>query len=263
MTTRETSSDMTDPFSLAGKVALVTGGATGIGQACAAALALAGADIAITVNRSPGAGTAAMVVAAGRRAIEVPADLAALDGGGMHRLVSEVEAKLGPIDILVNNAGIIRRADAVDYAEEDWSAVVGANLDAVWRLTQACGRGMVARRSGRIVNIASLLSFQGGIRVPAYAASKHAVAGLTKALANEWAASGVCVNAIAPGYIVTANTDALRADPKRSADILARIPASRWGDPADIAGACVFLCAPASAYVNGQVLAVDGGWMAR
>jgi 2-deoxy-D-gluconate 3-dehydrogenase len=250
-------------FSLQGKVALVTGGATGIGQACAIALAEAGADVAITVNRSPGDDTAGKVLSHGRRAAQVPADLAALDSAGMDRLVDTVEAELGPVDILINNAGIIRRADAVDYSDADWSAVISANLDAVWRLTRAAGRRMVARKQGRIVTIASLLSFQGGIRVPAYAASKHAVAGLTKALANEWAAHGVSVNAIAPGYIVTANTEALRADPKRSADILGRIPAGRWGDPSDIAGACVFLSSPAAAYVNGHVLVVDGGWMAR
>jgi 2-deoxy-D-gluconate 3-dehydrogenase len=253
----------TTSFSLEGKVALVTGGATGIGRACAIALAKAGADVALTVNRSPAAETVAAIRAAGRKALEVPVDLAALDAAGGDNLVDAVEASLGPIDILVNNAGIIRRADAVDYSDEDWSAVIAANLDAVWRLTRAAGRRMVARKSGRVVTIASLLSFQGGIRVPAYAASKHAVAGLTKALANEWAAHGVSVNAIAPGYIVTANTEALRADPKRSADILGRIPAGRWGDPADIAGACVFLSSPAAAYVNGHVLVVDGGWMAR
>jgi 2-dehydro-3-deoxy-D-gluconate 5-dehydrogenase len=251
------------PFSLAGKVALVTGGATGIGQACAVALAEAGADVAITVHRSPGAGTAEAVRATGRRCAEIGADLASLDAAGMESLVADVGRALGPLDILVNNAGIIRRADAVDYSDEDWSAVMGANLDSVWRLTRAAGRGMLARGGGRVVNIASLLSFQGGIRVPAYAAAKHAVAGLTKALANEWAPSGISVNAIAPGYIVTANTAALRADPKRSADILSRIPAGRWGDPADIAGACVFLSGPAAAYINGHVLAVDGGWLAR
>ncbi|MGL5114147.1 MAG: 2-dehydro-3-deoxy-D-gluconate 5-dehydrogenase KduD [Beijerinckiaceae bacterium] len=253
----------THPFSLEGRVALVTGGATGIGMACAVALAEAGADVAITVNRSPGTEALAAIRATGRRALELPADLSAMDAAAMSALVAKVEFELGPLAILVNNAGIIRRADAVDYSEDDWSAVISTNLDAVWRLTQAAGKVMTARGHGRIVTIASLLSFQGGIRVPAYAASKHAVAGLTKALANEWAAKGVSVNAIAPGYIVTANTDALRADPKRSADILSRIPAGRWGDAKDIAGAAVFLASDAAVYVNGHIMTVDGGWMAR
>lgn len=251
------------PFSLEGRVALVTGGATGIGMASAVALAAAGADVALTVNRSPGDEAVRAIEALGRKALAVSADLANLDGKGMTALVADVERQLGPLNILVNNAGIIRRADAVDFPEDDWSAVIQTNLDAVWRLTQAAGKVMVARKSGRIVTIASLLSFQGGIRVPAYAASKHAVAGLTKALANEWAAHGVSVNAVAPGYIETANTEALRADPKRSADILARIPAGRWGQPSDIAGAVVFLASDAAQYINGHVLTVDGGWMAR
>ncbi len=250
-------------FSLSGQIALVTGGATGIGAAIATALARAGADVAVTVNSSPADETCAAIRAAGRQAAEVRADLAALDTKGCAALVDEVEAGLGPVSILINNAGTIRRADAVDMTEDDWSAVIDINLNAVWLLTQAAGTRMVARGRGKIISIASLLSFQGGIRVPAYTASKHAVAGLTKALANEWAPRGVNVNAIAPGYIVTANTKALREDPLRSRQILDRIPAGRWGEAADIAGTAVFLASPAADYIHGQILAVDGGWLAR
>jgi 2-deoxy-D-gluconate 3-dehydrogenase len=167
------------------------------------------------------------------------------------------------VDVLVNNAGTIRRAPAVDHSLEDWSLVLRTNLDAVFLLSQQIGRGMIARGSGKIVNVASLLAFSGGITVPGYTASKHAVAGITKALANEWASKGINVNAIAPGYMETANTEPLRADAKRTAEITARIPAGRWGTPADLAGAVVFLASPASDYINGHVLVVDGGWMAR
>jgi 2-deoxy-D-gluconate 3-dehydrogenase len=250
-------------FSLDGRVALVTGAASGIGQAIAIALADAGADVAATAHSRSAADTCTAVRQLGRRAVELPVDLGHLTAAGAAALLDHAEAALGPVDILVNNAGIIRRADAVAFAEADWRAVVATNLDAVWFLSQVAGQRMLARGYGRVIQIASLLSFQGGIRVPAYAAAKHAVAGVTKALANEWAAGGVTVNAIAPGYIETTNTEALRADPKRSADILARIPAGRWGSPADIAGAAVFLASDAAGYVTGQVLAVDGGWLAR
>lgn len=252
---------MTSPFSLEGRVALVTGGAGGIGQAIALGLAQAGADVAVVVNSGTADATRAGVEEAGRRFLSVRADLA--DPAAIAPLVAEVEAGLGPIDILVNNAGIIRRHDAADHPQEDWRAVLDVNLDAVWRLSQTVGRGMLDQGRGKIINVASLLAFQGGIRVPAYTASKHAVAGLTKALANEWAARGVNVNAIAPGYIETDNTAALRADPERSKAILDRIPAGRWGDPADLTGAAVFLASGASDYVHGHVLVVDGGWLAR
>jgi 2-dehydro-3-deoxy-D-gluconate 5-dehydrogenase len=250
-------------FSLAGQTALVTGGATGIGAAIAIAFATAGADVAITVNTRSGGDVLSSVRQTGRKAMEVPADLARMDGAAMERMVDAVEAGLGPVSVLVNSAGIIRRADAAQYSATDWDAVIDVNLNAVWRVTQAVGNRMIARSRGSIVTIASLLSFQGGIRVPAYTASKHAVAGLTKALANEWAAHGVNVNAIAPGYIETANTEALRADAARSRQILDRIPAGRWGRPEDIAGTAVFLASDAARYVHGQVIAVDGGWLAR
>ena len=252
-----------NPFALDGTAALVTGGATGIGQAIAVALARAGADVAVTVNTRPAEDTVAAVEAEGRRAASLPCDLAGLDAGRAEALLDEAERRLGPVQILVNNAGIIRRADATAHTDADWDAVMDVNLTAVWRLSRAAGRRMLAKGRGRVVTIASLLSFQGGIRVPGYAAAKHAVAGLTKALANEWAGRGIAVNAVAPGYIATTNTQALREDPARSRQILERIPAGRWGDAADIAGAVVFLASPAAAYVHGHVLVVDGGWMAR
>lgn len=251
-------------FLLTGRRALVTGGASGLGQAIALALAGAGADVAITVHRRPGDATLAAITATGRQARALAVDLAALTPAKASELVAAAEAALGGgVDILINNAGIIRRAEAAHHSEDDWRAVMATNLDAVWHLCQAAGGPMLARGHGRIVNIASLLSFQGGVRVPGYAAAKHGVAGLTKALANEWAGRGLGVNAIAPGYVETANTDALRADPDRSRQILERIPAGRWGRPEDIAGAAVFLASPAAAYVHGHVLCVDGGWMAR
>jgi 2-deoxy-D-gluconate 3-dehydrogenase len=247
-------------FSLHGKTALVTGGGSGIGQALAAALAAAGANVAVTVNTHSGEATRAMVEGQGRTFQEVRCDLATIPAQDLLRQVAE---GLGPVDILVNNAGIIRRAAASDYSDQDWDEVLRLNLDVVWRLARAAGGGMLERGGGRIINIASLLSFQGGVRVPAYAASKHAVVGLTKALSNEWAARGVNVNCIAPGYIATSNTAALRADPDRSRQILERIPAGRWGEAQDLGGAAVFLASAASAYVHGHVLAVDGGWLAR
>ena len=250
-------------FDLSGKVALVTGGGVGIGQAVAVALAGAGADVAVTTYKNSDGTTRQAVEAAGRTFTEWNGDLSKLDAAGVDALFSEIEGQLGPVDILVNNAGIIRREDAENFSDEDWLAVIELNQNTVWRLCRAAGKRMIGRGHGKIINIASLLAFQGGIRVPAYTASKHAVAGLTKALANEWAQKGVNVNAIAPGYIATDNTAALRADEKRSQAILERIPAGRWGSPEDLAQPAVFLAAPASDYVNGHVLVVDGGWLAR
>lgn len=253
---------MSSPFSLDGKRALVTGASRGIGQGIAVALAEAGADVVCASTRRAGtAETAEAVRQHGRRAWQLEADLS--DREAAAALAEAAEAEAGPIDILVNNAGTIRRHPAVDFPMEDWEFVLRTNLDATFVLCQVVGRGMVERGRGKIVNVASLLSFQGGITVPAYTASKHAVAGLTKALANEWAPSGVTVNAIAPGYIATDNTQALQDNETRSRQILERIPAGRWGDPADLGGAAVFLASPASDYVNGHVLVVDGGWMAR
>jgi 2-deoxy-D-gluconate 3-dehydrogenase len=236
---------------LEGRTALVTGANAGIGQAIAVALAEAGAE----------------VIAAGR---SDPAETVALTGGkALHLDLSDPLAARdvfaqAPVDILINNAGIIRRADAVDFTEDDWDAVMDVNLKAVFFTAQAFARAVLARGgTGKIVNIASLLSFQGGIRVPSYTASKHGVAGITKLLANEWAAKGINVNAIAPGYIETANTAALRADPDRNRAILERIPAGRWGRPEDIAGTAVFLSSPAADYIHGAILNVDGGWLAR
>lgn len=239
------------PFSLAGQTALVTGANTGIGQAIAVAMAQAGAQV-IAAGRSDCAQTAQLT---GGEALHLDlADpMAARDIFAAQR-----------IDILVNNAGIIRRADAVEFSEADWDAVMDVNLKAVFFTCQSFAKAALARGTGgKIVNIASLLSFQGGIRVPSYTASKHGVAGLTKLMANEWAARGINVNGIAPGYIETNNTEALRSDPDRSKSILDRIPAGRWGRPEDIAGTAVFLASPAAAYIHGAVLNVDGGWLAR
>lgn len=247
-------------FDLSGKVALVTGANTGIGQGIALALAAAGADIA-AAGRSAADETVAKVRALNRQAENFGADLSS--NAAIAPLVEAVLARFGRIDILVNNAGIIRRADAVDFTEEDWDAVIDTNLKSVFFLCQAVGRHMIERGSGKIINIASMLTFQGGIRVPSYTASKAGVGGLTKLLANEWAAKGVQVNAIAPGYIATNNTAALQADETRNRQIMERIPAARWGKPEDLGGAAVFLASAASDYVLGHVLAVDGGWLAR
>ncbi len=251
---------MTVMFDLSGRVALVTGANTGIGQGIALALAEAGADVALA-GRSPADETAEKVRALGRRAMIVPADLSTT--APVQGVVDGTVAELGGLDILVNNAGIIRRADAVDFSEEDWDAVIDTNLKSVFFLCQAAGRHMIGQGRGKIINIASMLSFQGGIRVPSYTASKSGVAGLTKLLANEWAGKGVNVNAIAPGYIATNNTAALQADEARNRSIMERIPAGRWGSPADLGGAAVFLASGASDYVQGHILAVDGGWLAR
>ncbi len=249
-------------FSLEGKKALVTGASRGLGRAIAEALARAGADVVCASSQRSGTNeTAAVIRALGRQAWQVAADFS--DRAALERMASEAEENAGQIDILVNNAGTIRRYPAAEYPQEAWDEVLRVNLDAVFFLCQYFGRKMIARRAGKIINVASLLSFSGGILVPAYAASKHGVAGLTKALANEWARYNVQVNAIAPGYFATDNTRALREDPVRSQEILARIPAGRWGEPSDLAGAVIFLASSASDYVNGHILVVDGGWMAR
>lgn len=251
---------MTNPFDLSGKVAVVTGANTGIGQGIALALAAAGADIA-AVGRSAATETVEKVRALGRKAEIVNADLSTIEP--VQRVVDETVEKLGGLHILVNNAGIIRRADSVDFTEEDWDAVMDTNLKSVFFLCQAAARHMIANGGGKIINIASMLTFQGGIRVPSYTASKSGVGGLTKLLANEWASKRITVNAIAPGYIATNNTDALQKDETRNRQIMERIPAGRWGDPADLGGAAVFLASSASDYVQGHILAVDGGWLAR
>jgi 2-deoxy-D-gluconate 3-dehydrogenase len=247
-------------FDLSGRVALVTGANTGLGQAIALALAGAGADI-VVAGRSDAGDTAARIRAIGRRCHAVQADLS--QQAQLPGVIDAAIGAYGQLDILVNNAGVIHRADASAVTGQDWDAVVDTNLKSVFFLSQAAARHMLARGSGKIINVASLLSFQGGIRVPAYAASKSGVAGLTHALANEWAAQGINVNAIAPGYFATNNTAALRSDPVREPQILARIPAGRWGQPSDLGGAAVFLASEASAYVHGVVLPVDGGWLAR
>lgn len=252
---------MANPFSLSGKVAVVTGGNTGIGQGIALALADAGASIASVARRASDE-TVGQCLAKGVKAISIQADLGSMEP--IDRIVSEATAGLGPIDILVNNAGIIRRNDAVDFTEEDWDDVMNVNLKSVFFLSQAVVRDMIAGgRRGKIINTASMLSYQGGIRVPSYTASKSGVAGLTKLMANEWAKHGVNANAIAPGYFATDNTQALQDDPVRSKEILGRIPAGRWGQPSDIGGAAVFLSSSASDYVQGITLPVDGGWLAR
>lgn len=251
---------MSNPFDLTGKVAVVTGANTGIGQGIALALAAAGADIA-AVGRSAATETVDKVRALGRKAEIVSADLSTIEP--VQRVVDETVGKLGGLHILVNNAGIIRRADSVDFTEEDWDAVMDTNLKSVFFLCQAAARHMIPNGGGKIINIASMLTFQGGIRVPSYTASKSGVGGLTKLLANEWASKGITVNAIAPGYIATNNTDALQKDETRNRQIMERIPAGRWGDPSDLGGAAVFLASSASDYVQGHVLAVDGGWLAR
>jgi len=254
---------MTSPFSLDGKLAVVTGARRGIGLAMAEALAAAGADIvAVSAALEPDGGAArARVEAHGRRFWGMRADLA--DRDAARALIGRLDQLDRPIDILVNNAGTIVRAPATEHPDEAWDRVLEVNLTAPFLLARAIGGAMVARGRGKIVFTASLLSFQGGITVPGYAASKHGLAGITKALANEWARAGVNVNAVAPGYIATDNTRALRDDPVRSGAILERIPAGRWGLPEDVAGAVVFLASPASDYVHGTVLAVDGGWLGR
>ena len=247
---------------LTGTTALVTGASRGLGQGIAMALAEAGADVVCASSRPGGADeTAERVRAVGRRAFTAHADLS--DRAALEAMTKDVERRAPAIDILVNNAGDIARHPAEDFPPEDWDRVVRTNLDAVWFLSQHFGKQMLVRGSGKIINIASVLSFSGGLTVAPYAVSKHGVAGLTKALANEWASRNVQVNAIAPGYFVTDNTQPLRESAARVAQINARIPAGRWGEPKDLGGAVVFLASAASDYVNGHVLVVDGGWMAR
>jgi 2-deoxy-D-gluconate 3-dehydrogenase len=248
------------PFSLEGRVALVTGAAGGLGAAYAVALAAAGADVAVH-DRGPVDRTCERVRVLGRRALALSGDIT--DPQTPERLVRETLEGLGELDIVVNNAGTIRRSPAAETTDEDWQAVIDVNLGSVFRMCRAAGRHMLPRGRGKIVNVASLLAFQGGILVPAYAASKGGVAQLTKALSNEWAGRGVNVNAVAPGYVRTDNTAPLQADPVRNKAIVDRIPAGHWAEPSDIAGAVVFLACSASDYVHGHVLVVDGGWMGR
>jgi 2-dehydro-3-deoxy-D-gluconate 5-dehydrogenase len=247
-------------FRLDGRVAIVTGANTGIGQAIAVALGAAGARVAL-VGRSSMEETEARLDAIGAPHLALRADLST--PGPVAGIVEEVVGWTGQVDILVNNAGIIRRADALDFTEADWDAVMDTNLKVAFFLAQAAGRHMVPRRTGKIINIASLLSFQGGVRIASYTASKSGLAGLTKLLACEWAPHGINVNAIAPGYFVTNNTEALRNDAERHSAILARIPAGHLGDPADLGGAAVFLASDAARYIHGITLPVDGGWLAR
>ena len=251
-----------DSFKLDGKVALVTGSSRGLGAAIALTLAEAGADVACHGNTHRPDATCGLVEERGRRSLPLLGDLQDRLTAG--RLIGETVERFGQLDILVNNAGAIRRAPAVDHSEEDWDAVIEVTLSSVFRLSKLAGRHMLDRgRGGKILSIASLLSFQGGITVPGYAAAKGGVAQLTKALANEWAMHGINVNAIAPGYIRTDQTAVLQRDETRYRQILERIPAGRWGEPSDVAGAALFLCSAASDFVHGHVLVVDGGWMGR
>ena len=251
-----------DLFRLDGRVALVTGAGRGLGQAEACALAEAGADVA-GLGVTQVAQTQAQVEALGHRFLAVECDLRTATVARLNEVVNRVVGELGGLDVLVNNAGIIRRAPALEFSEQDWDDVLQINLKALFFLSQAAARVMVQRGGGKIINVASMLSFQGGILVPSYTAAKSGVAGLTRALANEWASQRINVNAIAPGYMATDNTAPLRADPQRSQAILARIPAGRWGEPADLKGAVVFLASAASDYLHGAIVAVDGGWLAR
>jgi 2-dehydro-3-deoxy-D-gluconate 5-dehydrogenase len=250
-----------EAFNLRGKNALVTGSSRGLGAGMAIALAEAGANVAVHEWAEKPAATAEALRKIGVKHAALVGDVRQADV--CYRLIDETVEAFGSIDILVNNAGTIRRAPAEDYSESDWADVLETNLTAVFRLSQRAGRHMLRQGSGKIVSVASLLAFQGGIYVPAYAAAKGGVAQLTKALANEWGSKGINVNAIAPGYMSTDNTAALRSDPERAAQILQRIPAGRWGFPEDLAGTVVFLASAASNYVNGHVLVVDGGWLAR
>lgn len=252
---------MGQQFALGGKTAVVTGANTGLGQAIAIALAGAGARV-VLVGRSAPDETEAKIAAAGGEAAVVMADLSSSEVAA--EVVADSERAMGPVDILVNNAGIIRREDALDFSESDWDDVMATNLKVPFFLAQAAARSMVeGQRPGKIINVASLLSLQGGIRVASYTASKSGLAGLTRLLANEWASLGINVNAIVPGYFATNNTAALRQDEQRNRQILERIPAGRWGEPEDLGGAAVFLASRASDYIHGTLIPVDGGWMAR
>jgi 2-dehydro-3-deoxy-D-gluconate 5-dehydrogenase len=250
-----------DFFNLAGKTAIVTGGNTGLGQGYVVALAKAGADLFVVTYDTDWDETRELVEKEGRRIEFFQADLTKTEA--ISEVVSACVQAYGKIDILVNNAGTIRRNPLLEYKQEDWNAVMAINLDSVYFLSQEVAKVMVEQKSGKIINIASMLSFQGGKFVPPYTASKHAVAGITKAFANELAEHNVQINAIAPGYVATANTAPIRADEKRNAEILSRIPAARWADPADLMGTVVFLSSKASDYINGHILAIDGGWLAR
>jgi 2-deoxy-D-gluconate 3-dehydrogenase len=255
-------SPILNTFKLHERVALVTGASTGLGAAIAIALAEAGAQVACHGNSRSPETTCEQIESAGGVAFPIIGDLSKAETAKL--IIDQALERFGRLDILINNAGTIRRAPAVEYSEEDWTTVLEVNLSSVFRLSQLAGKHMIeSKRGGKIVNIASLLSFQGGITVPAYAASKGGVAQLTKALANEWAKHRINVNAIAPGYMRTTNTAALQADEVRNRQILERIPAGRWGEPDDISGAAVFLSSAASDYINGHVLVVDGGWLGR
>ncbi|OBX01260.1 2-dehydro-3-deoxy-D-gluconate 5-dehydrogenase KduD [Gallibacterium genomosp. 1] len=252
---------MLEKFNLSGKVAIVTGCNTGLGQGMALGLAAAGCDV-VGVNLSDASETAEKITALGRRFINLPANL--MEQDQITSLVEKAVEAFGKVDILVNNAGIIRRQDAIEFSEKDWDDVININLKSVFFFSQAVAKQFIKQQSGgKIINIASMLSFQGGIRVPSYTASKSGVMGITRLMANEWAKYNINVNAIAPGYMATDNTSALRSDETRSKEILERIPAGRWGLPEDVAGPCVFLASAASDYINGYTIAVDGGWLAR
>jgi 2-deoxy-D-gluconate 3-dehydrogenase len=251
-----------DSFKLDGKVALVTGAAQGLGQGMALALAEAGADIA-SLDRVGCEGTCEAVRGLGRKYSESVVDLRAASVADLQAVVARIVKEMGRIDILINNAGTIRRAPAIDFSETDWDDVLQINLKAAFFLAQAVARVMIPQGGGKIINTASMLSFQGGVIVPSYTASKSGLAGITRALANEWAKHNINVNAIAPGYMATDNTAALRADPNRSTSILDRIPAGRWGTPDDMRGAVVFLASSASDYMHGAIIPVDGGWLTR
>jgi len=252
---------MKNLFDLTDKTAIVTGSSRGLGQGICVALAEYGANV-VGVSQSSSDETKRMVEEVGGKFVWVKADLTTLEA--VETIVDTAKENFGGVDILVNNAGTIRRADAIEYSEQNWDDILNLNLKTAFFLSQRVAKEfMEQKKGGKIVNIASMLTFQGGIRVPAYTASKSAIGGVTKALANEWAKFGINVNAIAPGYMATDNTQALRADEKRCEEILSRIPAGRWGTPEDLMGAVVFLCSAASDYVNGHILAVDGGWLAR
>jgi len=251
---------MNNSFDLAGKTAIVTGSCKGLGRGMAVGLASAGADV-VLVDRDEATDTAKVIESMGRKALTISADLMSIEP--IPSIMEKTLEVFGKVDILINNAGTIRRTPAIDFSEKDWDDIMAVNAKTVFFFSQAVARDMVKRKSGKIINIASLLSFQGGVFVPSYAASKGAVAQVTKALANEWASLGININAIAPGYMATDNTKALREDPVRSKAILDRIPAGRWGTPGDLADVAVFLASAASDYVNGHVLVVDGGWLAR
>lgn len=250
--------NMEHAFSLVGKTAIVTGISRGLGKGMVLGLAKAGADI-VGISVSNMQDTKEAVEQLGRKFYAIPADMSSSEE--VERAANEAIESVGRIDILVNNAGIIRRSPAKDFSQEDWKEVLDMNLNAVFTMSSIIGNHMLEHQKGKIINIASMLSFQGGIRVPAYTVSKHGIAGLTKSLANEWSSQGVNVNAIAPGYMATDNTEALRKDPERSESILSRIPTKRWGNPSDLEGPVVFLASEASDYVTGHILCVDGGWM--